>query len=76
MDSAGQSYSLIMSPAVHGRLTTAIEYRLTPGGLIGSFGLQTARDGPDVQPYEVNSAAALGPRGAEAKIGARFAYHF
>jgi hypothetical protein len=76
MDSTGRRYSLAMKPADHGRLTTTIEYQLAPRGPIGSFGLQTARDGPDIQPYEVNNAAALGPRGPEAKIGARIAYHF
>jgi hypothetical protein len=76
MDSTGRSYSLAMKPADHGRLTTAIEYRMSPRGPIGSFGLQTAKDGPAIQPYEVNSAAALGPRGPEARIGARISYHF
>jgi hypothetical protein len=77
VDSAGQAYSVVMNPADHGRLTTTLEYRLSPRGPIGSLGLQTATDGPAIQPYEVNNAAAaLGPHGPEAKIGARFSYHF
>jgi hypothetical protein len=76
MDSTGRTYSLAMRPADHGRITTTIEYRLAPRGPIGSLGLQTAKDGPDIPPYEVNNAAALGPRGAEAKIGARISFHF
>ena len=76
MDSTGRRYSLAMKPADHGRLTTTIEYQLAPRGPIGSFGLQTTRDGPAIQPDEVNNAAALGPRGPEAKIGVRIAYHF
>jgi hypothetical protein len=77
MDSTGRAYSLAMRPADHGRLTTTIEYRMSPRGPIGSLGLQTARDGPDIQPNEVNNAAAaLGPHGPEAKIGARISYRF
>ena len=76
MDSRGRTYSIQMNPADHGRLSATIEYRLSPRGPIGSFGLQTARDGPDIPAYELNNAAALGQRGPEAKIGARFTYHF
>ena len=76
MDSAGRSYSVVMSPADHGRLTTTIDYRLVPRGPIGSLGLQTSTDGPMIDPSEVNRAAALGPRGPEAKVGARISYHF
>jgi hypothetical protein len=77
MDSAGRTYSVMMNPADHGRLTTTIEYRLSPRGPIGSLGLQTAGDGPALQPYEVNNAAAgLGPHGPEAKVGARISYRF
>jgi len=77
MDSTGRSYSVVMNPADHGRLTTTIEYRLAPRGPTGSLGLQTANDGPALQSYEINSAAAgLGPHGPDARIGARFSYHF
>jgi hypothetical protein len=77
MDSTGRRYLVALKPADHGRLTTTIEYRMSPGGPIGSLGLQTATDGPDLQPYEVNNAAAaLGPHGPETKIGARVSYHF
>jgi hypothetical protein len=73
---AGRSYALQMRPADHGRLTTSIEYRLFQRGPTGSLGLQTSRDGPDIRPDEVNNAAALGPRGSEARVGARLSYHF
>lgn len=77
IDSTGRRYSLAIRPAVHGRLTTAIEYRLSPRGPIGSLGLQTTRDGPDIEPYEFNNAAVgLGSRGPEARVGARIAYRF
>lgn len=77
MDSTGRRYVVALKPADHGRLTTTIEYRMSPGGPIGSLGLQTARDGPELQPYDVNNAAAaLGPHGPETKIGARVSYHF
>ena len=77
MDSTGSRYSLALKPADHGRLSTAIEYRLSPRGPIGSLGLQTARDGPNIPSEEFNNAtAALGVRGPEAKIGARLSYRF
>jgi hypothetical protein len=75
-DSYGRAYALRMKPTDHGRLTTAIEYHLSPGGPIGSLGLQTSRDGPDIPLYELNSAAALGLHGPQARVGARIAYHF
>jgi hypothetical protein len=75
-DSYGSAYALRMRPADHGRLTTTIEGRLAPRGPIGSLGLQTTRDGPDIPLYELNSAAAMGPRGPEAKVGARISYRF
>jgi hypothetical protein len=75
-DSYGRAYSLQLKPADRGRLTTAIEGRLAPRGPIGSLGLQTARDGPEIPAYDLNSAAAMGLRGEDAKIGVRISYHF
>jgi hypothetical protein len=75
-DGYGRTYALRMKPADHGRLTTVIEYHLSPRGPIGSLGLQTSRDGPDIPLYELNSAAVMGLHGPEARVGARIAYHF
>jgi hypothetical protein len=75
-DSYGRAYSLRMKPVDRGRVTAAIEGRLAPRGPIGSLGLQTARDGPEIPAYDLNSAAAMGLRGEDAKIGARISYHF
>jgi hypothetical protein len=75
-DSYGRAYSLQLKPADRGRLTTTIEGRLAPRGPIGSLGLETARDGPEIPAYDLNSAAAMGLRGEDAKIGARISYHF
>ena len=65
-----------MKPAIHGRLTTVIEGRLAPRGPIGSLGLQTARDGPDIPLRDLNGAAAMGLRGEDAKIGVASATTF
>jgi len=75
-DSYGRAFSLRMRAADHGRLTTTIEGRLAPQGPIGSLGLQTSRDGPDVPLLDLNNAAVMGPHGPEAKIGGRIAYRF
>jgi len=75
-DSAGTSYSVSLVPMDRGRISTTIDYRLSPRGPIGSVGLERDGDGPSIDPEEVNRAAALGPNGPEAKVGMRLSYHF
>jgi hypothetical protein len=75
-DGSARAYSALLAPADHGRLTTTIDYRLAPSGPVGSVGLQSLKDGPVIDPSEMNRAAAAGRGVPEATVGARLSYHF
>jgi hypothetical protein len=75
-DETSRVYGVTLAPTDDGRLTTTVEYRITPRGPIGSIGLQPSLDGRSAdQPYPY-SGLGFAPAQPEVTVGARLRYRF
>jgi len=69
-------YGVTLEPTDDGRVTTTLEYRITPRGPVGSIGLQPSLDGRDIDSAYPYSALGFGPAAPEVTVGARLRFRF
>jgi|HubBroStandDraft_3_1064219.scaffolds.fasta_scaffold217718_2 hypothetical protein len=69
-------YGVTLAPIDKGRVTTALEYRITPRGPVGSIGLQPSLDSRFIDPANPYAGLVFGPAQPEVTVGARLRYRF